>query len=246
MKPWQKDSSNPSFNEFYTQAEQCDIVFGEMTPIMYKQNNYKPLKICCPCDGEQSEIVKYFKLFYPDWTLDYFDDLDFNSEEARERMLKADVIITNPPFRMKEWRPFVEWLIANKKQFFIWGPLLQSGSKKLIKYITEHAYIYHSEFHKSNMWKYSLPDGSQKYACTYFYTSYKVPILKYKYKPAKEEQSYEGIPVYDKINNIPLNYMGWMYVPATSVGYLQPFEVDDTKRGVPGKYTRFCVRRKAI
>ena len=37
MKPWQKDSNDPTFNEFYTTAEQCDIIFSEMIPIMYKQ-----------------------------------------------------------------------------------------------------------------------------------------------------------------------------------------------------------------
>lgn len=245
MKPWQKNSSDSAFNEFYTTKEQCDIIFSEMVPIIYQQNDCKPLKVCCPCDGEQSEIVKYFKLFCPDWELDYFGDLDFNSEEARERMLKADVIITNPPYRMKEWKPFIKWLITNKKQFFIWGPLL-SCSSKLLKYVTEHAYIYIHKHHKHNVWMYNRPDGSQKSAITFFYTSYKVPILEYKYKPAKEEQSYNNIPVYDRLYNIPLDYMEWMYVPITSIGYLQPFEIDGTKSMVPGKYARVCLRRRAI
>lgn len=245
MKPWQKDSSDPTFNEFYTTAEQCDIIFSDMIPIMHKENDYKPLKVCCPCDGEQSEIVKYFKLHCSDWDIDYFNDLDFNSEEARGRMLKADVIITNPPFRMKEWRPFVEWLIANNKKFFIWGPLLYSCSQELIKYVTEHAYIYSNKEHKHNVWAYNRPDGTQKPAITFFYTSYKVPTLEYKYKPAKKEQSYNNIPVYDRLYNIPLDYLGWMYVPVTSLVYLQPFEVDATKDGVPGKFVRVCLRRKS-
>lgn len=245
MKPWQKKKyiSGPMFNEFYTTAEQCDIIFTEMIPIMHKQNDCKPLKVCCPCDGEQSEIVKYLKLVCPDWEIDYFNDLDLNSEEARDRMLKADVIITNPPFRMKEWRPFTEWLIANNKKFFIWGPLLHI---KLLKYVTEHAYIYINKDHKHNVWVYNRPDGTQKPAITFFYTSYKVPILEYKYKPAKKEQSYNNIPVYDRLNNIHLDYMELMYVPITAIGYLQPFEIDDTKGRVPGKYVRVCLRRKQL
>ena len=242
MKPWEKDSSNPTFNEFYTTAEQCDIIFSEMIPIMHKENDCKPLKVCCPCDGEQSEIVKYFKLHCSDCEIDYFNDLDFNSEEARDRMLKADVIITNPPFSMKYWRPFIEWLITNNKKFFIWGPYIHS---KLLKYVTEHAYLYSNKEHKHNTWAYNRPDGTQKAAITCFYTSYKVPILEYKYKPAKKEQSYNNIPVYDSLYNIPLDYIGWMYVPITSIAYLQPFEVDDTKPGVPGKYVRVCLRRKS-
>ena len=40
--------------------------------------------------------------------------------------------------------------------------------------------------------------------------------------------------------------MDWMYIPVTSLSYLQPCEIDETKRRVPGKYVRVCVRRKAI
>lgn len=245
MKPWQKDSSDPVFNEFYTTKEQCDIILFDAINMIYKQTKNKKIKVCCPCDGKQSEIVKYLQIFC-DWEIDYFDDLDFNSEEARERMLKADVIITNPPFKMKEWKPFIEWLITNKKNFFIWGPLLQSGSFKLLKFVIDNAYIYRNKEHKNNVWMYNRPDGSQKPAITFFYTSYKVPKYEYKYEPAKEEQYYEGIPVYDKLKNIPKDYNDWMYVTATSISYLQPLEIDDTKRGVPGKYIRVCVRRKAI
>lgn len=91
-----------------------------------------------------------------------------------------------------------------------------------------------------------MPDGTQKPATTFFYTSYKVPIYKYEYKHANKTQYYEGIPVYDRVKNIPPDYMDWMYVPATSILYLQPCDIDDTKKGVPGKYVRFCIKRKAI
>lgn len=120
MKTWQKDRDEPLFNEFYTTKEQCEIIFDEIIPIINEQTNKAKIAVCCPCDGEQSEIPKYLAE-HTNWSIDYFGDLDMNSEEARERMLNADVIITNPPFRMREWRPFVEWLITNKKQFFIWG-----------------------------------------------------------------------------------------------------------------------------
>lgn len=245
MKPWEKNSKDSTFNEFYTTKKQCDVIFSVMIPIINKQEHNKHLHICCPCDSEQSEIPKYLSE-HSDWTIDYFGDLDFNGEEARERMLKADVIITNPPFRMKEWRPFIEWLIANNKKFFIFGPLLQSSSYKLLQHVLNHTMLYMPNTHKSNVYDYSRPDGTQKHAITFFYTTYKVPMRKVDYEPAKEEQYYEGIPVYDRAKHIPPDYMDWMYVPVTSIGYLQPVEIDTTKRGVPGKYVRVCVRRKAI
>lgn len=243
MKSQLKNSNDPLFNEFYTTREQCEIIFDEMIPIINEQTNKDKITVCCPCDGEQSEIPKYLAE-HTNWSIDYFGDLDMNGEEAHERMLNADVIITNPPFRLREWRPFVEWLIANKKQFFIWGPLLQTGSIKLLQFVTSNSMMYMSIKNKSNIWLYNRPDGSQKPAITYFYTTYKVPVYEYKYKPTTENQFYNGIPVYDKVNNIPLNYDGWMYVPSTSLIYLQPFEIDITKHGVPNKYVRRCIKRK--
>lgn len=245
MRPWLKNSNDLTFNEFYTTREQCEIIFDEIIPIINEQTNKNKITVCCPCDDEQSEIPKYLAE-HTNWSIDYFGDLDMNSEEARERMLNADVIITNPPFRMREWRPFVEWLITNKKQFFIWGPLFQSSSRKTLKLILDHGMMYRPKGYKNNNWLYNRPDGSQKAAITEFYTSYKVPVYEYNYKPIDEIQYYNGIPVYDRRRNIPPDYTGWMYVPITTLHYLQPFEIDSTKRGVPGKYVRVCVRRKAI
>lgn len=245
MKPWLKNSNDPLFNEFYTTRDQCEIIFNEMIPIINEQTHKDKISVCCPCDGEQSEIPKY--LFeHTNWSIDYFGDLDVNSKEARERMLNADVIITNPPFKMSEWRPFVEWLITNKKRFFIWGPLISQSSQKTLKLILDHGMIYRPKGHKANVWLYNCPNNKQKAAKTFFYTSYKVPIYDYKYKHVDEVQYYNNLPVYDKLHNIPPNYMDWMYVTATSISYLQPFEIDITKRGVPGKYIRFCIKRRGV
>lgn len=245
MKPWFKNSNDPTFNEFYTTKEQCETIFEEMIPIINEQTNKDKITVCCPCDGEQSEIPKYLAE-HTNWSIDYFGDLDFNSKEARERMFNADVIITNPPFKMSEWRSFVEWLITNKKRFFIWGPILQSSPQKILKLILDHGMIYMPKIHKSNMYMYNRPDGIQKCAATIFYTSYKVPILKYDYIPVDEPQFYNSIPVYDKTKNVPLDYKDWMYVPSSSIGYLQPFDIDITKHGVPGKYIRFCIKRRGV
>lgn len=246
MMPWEKTSKNPLFNEFYTTRETCEIIFSEMIDIINEQSNNKQLKVCCPCDSEKSEIPKYL-IEHTNWEVDYFSDLDVNGEEARNIMLEADIIITNPPFDIKIWRPFVKWLIENKKQFFIFGPILQSGSRKLLKLISENSYIFSPNKCRSNMYTYNRPDGSQKYAATIFYTSYKVSHLDYTYRKSKEPiETYNGVPVYNRLNNIPKDYMDWMYVPITSLHYLQPFEMDETKPKVPGKYVRIYLRRKAI
>lgn len=106
--------------------------------------------------------------------------------------------------------------------------------------------LYRPKNHKANMYNYKCPDGSlQRVALTIFYTTYKVPIYEYKYRPVNDVQYFNNIPVYDRVNNIPLDYTGWMYVPVTSITYLQPVEIDDNiNSNIPNKYVRVCVRRK--
>lgn len=245
-KNWEKiGCKDPTFNEFYTLYENCELIFRDLIPIIDEQTkpkNYQ-LTVCCPCDSEKSNIVKWLQ-DNTDWKIIYFGDKDVNGEEARHIMLEADVIITNPPFSMNVWRPFMTWLIDNKKNFFIFGPILQSGSQKLAKNVFKHSYLYTVKSNKSIMWEYDTIQSGRKYAGTLFYTTYDVPYLDYEYKePTKPIETYEDIPVFNYTRNIPKDYYDWMYVPCTSTKYIKHFELDDTKRGVPGKYNRYCIRR---
>ena len=243
-KPWEKEKKQPKFNEFYTLYESCELIFRDLLPIITKQTKPKDnqLTVCCPCDSEKSNIVKWLQN-NTDWNIIYFGDKDVNSEEARNIMLEADIIITNPPFSMNVWNPFMTWLITNKKNFFVFGPILYS-SKTLAKLVYEHSYLYTVKSHKANMWEYNTINGGHQHAATIFYTSYDVPYLDYDYKEPKEHiELYEGIPVFNKTKNIPKDYKGWMYVPVTSITYIKYFELDDTKKNVPGKYVRYCIRR---
>lgn len=245
MKPWEKNNKQPTFNEFYTLYESCELIFKNLLPIINEQTKTKndTLTVCCPCDSEKSNIVKWLQ-DNTDWNIIYFGDKDVNSEEARAIMLEADVIITNPPFSMAVWRPFMTWLITNKKNFFVFGPILTSDSRTLAKFVYEHSYIYTVKSHKFNMWEYDTIYDGRKRANTLYYTSYDVPYMDYEYKePSEPIELYEDIPVFNKTRNIPKDYMDWMYVPCTSITYIKDFELDDTKRGVPGKFCRYCIRR---
>ena len=247
-KPWERGYKDPTFNEFYTLYESCELIFRDLIPIINEQTKTKndKLTVCCPCDSEKSNIVKWLQ-DNTDWKIIYFGDKDVNGEEARAIMLEADVIITNPPFSMNLWKPFMTWLIENKRNFFIFGPILKSDSKKLAKLVYKHSYLYTVKNNKSNVWEYDTLTSGRKYASTLFYTSYDVPYLEYEYKePTKPIETYEGIPVFDYTRNIPKDYYDWMYVPCTSLKYIKHFELDDTKIGVPGKYTRLCIRRVMV
>ena len=96
-----------NFNEFYTLYEEAEIV---LRPIFDK---FKDKRICCPCDSDDSNIVKWLK----DNGCDVinFSNLDVNSEEARTIMQECDFVITNPPFSLKIFIPFIKYLIDAKK-----------------------------------------------------------------------------------------------------------------------------------
>ena len=213
-KKWEKKlpSMQPNFNEFYTLYESCELIFRDLIPIINEQTKTKNdrLTVCCPCDSEKSNIVKWLQ-DNTDWNIIYFGDKDVNGEEARAIMLEADVIITNPPFSMIVWKPFMTWLIENKKNFFVFGPILQSSSLKLAKLVYKHSYLYTVKSNKSIMWEYDTIHDGRKYANTLFYTSYDVPYLDYEYKePTKPIETYEGIPVFNYTRNIPKEYYDWM------------------------------------
>lgn len=243
-KPWEKNSKDPTFNEFYTLYESCELIFRDLLPIINEQTKTKSnkLTVCCPCDSEKSNIVKWLQN-NTDWNIIYFGDKDVNSEEARAIMLKADVIITNPPFSMDIWIPFMTWLIENKKNFFVFGPILTT-SQTITKLVHEHSYTYKVKSHKSHWWEYDTISSGRQCSITLYYTSYDVPYMDYEYKePSEPVELYEGIPVFNKTRNIPKDYTGWMYVPCTSIEYIKDFEINDTKKGVPGKFNRYCIRR---
>lgn len=103
-------------DEFYTLYENVADIFENYL------NNYDFTNkiIYLPCDGEQSNFVKYLKenklrLKYKD--LIYTSD-DFNTH--KDLFNKADIIITNPPFS-KLSKEFIPILVECKKDFFILG-----------------------------------------------------------------------------------------------------------------------------
>jgi len=109
-------------DEFYTLYENVADIFENYL------NNYDFTDkiIYLPCDGEQSNFVKYLKenklrLKYKE--LIYTSD-DFNTH--KDLFDKADIIITNPPFS-KLIKEFIPILVECKKDFFILGAKISIG-----------------------------------------------------------------------------------------------------------------------
>lgn len=112
------DRKKPHFNELYTTEEMAELFL-----IPYKKYFTKNKTIVCPCDTEDSEIVKWLTNNTKAKVI-FFGDKDMNSEDARLIMNQADWVITNPPFTYNVFKPFLDWLIDNKKNFLIFGPNL--------------------------------------------------------------------------------------------------------------------------
>lgn len=167
MKPWEKNGKGLTFNEFYTLYEEADKF---LTP--YLEHINKAKIIYCPCDSEESNIVKWLKE-HCTAKIEYQHEKDFNSDEVRAEMLKTDIVITNPPFSSKQLNPFVRWLLDNNKDFILWCP--NDG-----RFFNE---VYYFDFQKQNMHPYITKQGEVKYAMSRVMSTFRVL---HNFKPKKE------------------------------------------------------------
>ncbi len=174
MRPEEKKKNYD--NEFYTLYEEADKL---LTPYLDYINKAKT--IYCPCDSDDSNIVKWLKN-NTNCKILYQYKNDFNSEVVREEMYKADIIITNPPFAMKQFRPFFEWLISNNKNFILWAP---------VNYMYfNDAYIF--DYQKSHMHPYRRPNGDIKYAMSRVISNFPV---KHNFIPKKQYEDITYLPI---------------------------------------------------
>ena len=145
--------------------------------------DFKGLTICCPCnDGENSNFYKYFSDHFEDLGLKriicvaynrdggssyYLDngvkkplegDGDFRSEEVKDLMRQADVVVTNPPFSL--WRVFFDLLQELNKKFCILGNINAITFKNVFPYIKDNKLWLGYELRNSCCW-FEVPDDSE-------------------------------------------------------------------------------------
>lgn len=247
-------------DEYYTLRETVEYIFEKVIGYDFLKDKI----IYCPCDGEQSEFVKYLKenkdeINYKDF---WYTSDDFNTHI--DLIQKADLVITNPPFSKirKEYFPLMKKYAKN--YFFFHSP------------INLHIYQYEDVFlYRSNHEIYNVPTDIMKPACgskdqvfvnTIFVANFKCNQL---FHHRFFEKSYKELykdkePVWaeindgtrilsiDKIVDIPIDYDKPMLVPITILYdyFKQHFDVinvqnkiikfsDDTPR-----YVRILVKWK--
>lgn len=240
MKPYRvKDGDD--YNEFYTLYENCELIFR---PIV---DHFMHKHIHCPCDDENSNIVKWLQ-DNTDSTITYsgLPDVDMNSDEAHELMLAADMVVTNPPYQFNIWSQLMLFLIDNNIEFFIFGStIFMHAQYENRAKILANSYIYRSPLHQYQVFTYLHRDGTIKPAKTIFYSSMKLPNQSIKYRPSDKPQEYhDGIPVYNRSENVPPDFDGWVYVPCTFFTFYAFRDYDVELGDIPNKFIRFKIRRR--
>lgn len=250
-------------DEYYTPKETVEFIFEKLIGYEFIKDKI----IYCPCDGEQSEFVKYLKankdkLNYKDF---WYTSDDFNTHI--DLIKNADLVITNPPFSKirKEYFPLMQKYAKNYLFFH--------STINLCMYLKEDVFLYRSDHNC-----YVVPfDDIRKpvrgtkdkvYINTIFVSSFKCNQLHKHNIPKKTytELYKDKDPVWvqlndnekylniDKITDIPIDYNEQMLVPITILYdyFKQYFDITEfnIKKSINGfsdgrrRYIRVLVKWK--
>ncbi len=161
---------------------------------------------------------------------------DFRSDECKELLKQADIVVTNPPFSL--FREYVAQLMEYKKKFLILGDQNAITYKETFGYIKDDK-LWLGYDNGGTKWfqvpmDYDIPTESRKKIVNgvkYFsmgrilwFTNFDTTkrhenfVLYKKYTPEEfpKYDNYDVINV-DKVSDIPMNYKGVMGVPITFV-----------------------------
>lgn len=170
-------------------------------------------------------------------------DGDFRSEESKELLKQADIVVTNPPFSL--FREYISQLVEFNKKFLIIGNLNAITYKEVFKLIKENktwlghnngakTYIVPNNYEQDNIF---LDKDGKKYAKmgnTCWYTNLDTSkrhenIVLYKRYNKNEYPNYDNFEAInvDKTSDIPMDYEGSIGVPITFLDKHNPeqFEI---------------------
>ena len=171
---------------------------------------------------------------------------DFRSDECKELLEQADIVVTNPPFSL--FREYVSQLMDNKKKFLILGDQNAITYKETFGYVKDDK-LWVGYDNGGTKWfqvpmDYDISTESRKKIVNgvkYFsmgrilwFTNLETTkrhenIVLYKKYTPEEFPKYDNYDVVnvDKVSDIPMNYNGVMGVPITFVDKYNPkqFEI---------------------
>ena len=217
-------TSKNKTDEYYTPKETVEFIFEKLIGYEFIKDKI----IYCPCDGEQSEFVKYLKekkdeLKYKGF---WYTSDDFNTHI--DLIKNADLVITNLPLSKirKEYFPLMKKYAKN--YFFFHTPI------NLCMYLKEDVFLYRSDHNVyitpfDDIRKPARGTKDKVYISTIFISSFKCNQLHNHRIPKKTyaELYKDKDPVWfqlndnekylniDKITDIPVDYNEPMLVPVT-------------------------------
>lgn len=263
-------------DEFYTLYEDIE------KEMLYYIDYFKDKIIYCNCDNyEHSNFIKYFKnnftkfglkeliatSYNPDGKGTYYiyngvlgeskeleDNGDFRSLECLGIMLRADIIITNPPFSL--FREYIDMIMKWNKQFIILGNMNAITYKEIYPLIKDNKMWWGvslnavkcsfqvPDFYEGKNVYYNNGMKLAKVNNAIWFTNLVhnkrnqfLPLTKtYNPDAYPKYENYNGIDV-AKVCDIPVDYKGVMGVPITFLGKYNPkqFEIVGFRKGDDGK-----------
>lgn len=195
-------------DEYYTRYEDIEKEFPN-----YKKY-LKGKIIYCNCDGENSNFVKYFKDNFKKYKLKellYSSGNCFDPENIT-KLQKCDIVITNPPFSIKN--EYLHLLNAYKKKYILLFPGLGKLSY-FKKFKLNYGYNAVSRFENTNtivhcVWVTNFTIG-EKHLRNIEYVDKDISTY--------DKDDRYNIPVINKMNDIPQNYTGFIFLPFTVFEY---------------------------
>ena len=246
-------------DEYYTKIEEVEEIFEKVIGYDFLKDKI----IYCPCDGEQSEFVKYLKekkdeINYKDF---WYTSDDFNTHI--DLIQKADLVITNPPFSkvIREYYPLMKKYAKN--YFFF------HSTTSMYKYNDNDVFIYRANRFNFNTQFFSQFTCMKEAYVNHIYVSnfkcnqpckHKFPIRTYdelyKDKEPVHAEISDGTRILsiDKNADIPIDYDKPMLVPITILYdyFKQHFDVTELQGKIikfsdeKSRYIRFLVKWKNI
>ena len=145
------------YDEYYTPVEMVRYEINHFTSLLRNKRVY------CPCDSERSAFVQFFQQHYRDLGLAglTYSSNDFRSTSSVQKMVEADVVITNPPFSII--KQFIDQLQHLGKQFLIVAPnRIMARSYIYPQLIDQKLWLGYGGRNNTGdkRWKFTVPDGT--------------------------------------------------------------------------------------
>jgi len=187
-------------NEFYSTEEFVTDFMEKIFADPKCKDIFRGKIVCCPCDTEKSEFVKFFQKHQESLGIKevwYFVDY-FNP-----KVLEADYIITNPPFhQVNKW---LKWLSDNGKKWAVVKGFINCYYNRKCNRILDPP---ETSYYDAGDWQFDRPDGTKKGVGVLYSSNF----ADYTYSRAPKELFYSDYkhPTYTNnkiITDAPLYYI---------------------------------------